>query len=172
MKAGTLQLLAHKLWATRETKCLSIIDRALSLLREEEDLPEMEIELNRRLYFCLLAASRELYPDDEIAPVTECNNQPDPDDEARAKLNESDRTFSGFFWTVTNRTLRTAAGSSSSNASVLGNLPAPIGCSISTTAHTALRDSGTQIGHTRSSCRAVRWSATGKAWTKRTCFWR
>jgi hypothetical protein len=40
MKAGTLQFLVHKLWATRETKCLSIIDRALSLLQEEEDLPE------------------------------------------------------------------------------------------------------------------------------------
>jgi hypothetical protein len=97
MKAGTLQVLAHKLWATRETKCLSIIDRALSLLREEEDLPETEIELNRRLYFCLLAASRELYPDDEIAPVTECNNQPDPDDEARAKREQKRPDFQWIF---------------------------------------------------------------------------
>lgn len=97
MKAGTLQLLAHKLWAAREAKCLSIIDHALSLLRDENDLPETEIELNRRLYFCLLAASRELYPGDEIAPVTECNNQPDPDDEARAKREQKRPDFQWIF---------------------------------------------------------------------------
>ncbi|MFN7923876.1 MAG: hypothetical protein U0Q16_27485 [Bryobacteraceae bacterium] len=48
------------------------------------DLPESEVELNRHFYFCLLEASRELDPDDEVAPVAEGNNQPDPDDEARA----------------------------------------------------------------------------------------
>jgi len=85
MKSGTLRVMAQKLWAKREAKCLSIIERALSLLREADDLPETEVELNRQLYFCLLEASRELYPDDEIAPVTECNNQPDPDDEARTR---------------------------------------------------------------------------------------
>jgi hypothetical protein len=97
MKAGSLYLLAHKLWAAREEKCLSIIDRALCLLREEDDLPETEVELNRRLYFCLLAATRELYPDDEIAPVTECNNQPDPDDEARAKREQKRPDFQWIF---------------------------------------------------------------------------
>ncbi len=97
MKGGTLQLLAHKLWAAREAKCLSIIERALSLLQDDDDLPETEVELNRRLYFCLLAASRELYPDDEIAPVTECNNQPDPDDEARAKREQKRPDFQWIF---------------------------------------------------------------------------
>lgn len=72
-------------WATRETKCLSIILKALEQLRELPDLPKSEVDLNRHFYFCLLEASRELYPEDEIAPVAECNNQPDPDDEARAK---------------------------------------------------------------------------------------
>jgi hypothetical protein len=97
MKAGTLRLLAHQLWATREGKCLSIIERALSLLRHADNLPETEVELNRRLYFCLLCASRELYPDDEIAPVAECNNQPDPDDEARAKREQKRPDFHWIF---------------------------------------------------------------------------
>lgn len=97
MKGASLQLLANNLWATREAKCLSIIKRALSLLREADDLPETEVELNRRLYFCLLEASRELYPEDEIAPVTECNSQPDPDDEARAKREQKRPDFQWVF---------------------------------------------------------------------------
>jgi len=97
MNARTLQPLAHKLWARREAKCLSIIEHALSLLRTTDDLPKTEVELNRRLYFCLLAASRELYPDDEIAPVTECNNQPDPDDEARVKREQKRPDFQWIF---------------------------------------------------------------------------
>jgi hypothetical protein len=52
-----------------------------------------EIDLNRRFYFCLITASRELYPDDEIAPVSECNNQPDPDDEARVKREQKRPDF-------------------------------------------------------------------------------
>jgi hypothetical protein len=76
---------SHGLWATREEKCLSIIAEALKRLRDTPNLPETEVELNRHFYFCLLEASRELYPEDEIAPEVECNNQPDPDDQARAK---------------------------------------------------------------------------------------
>src|SRR5579885_1301599 len=78
-------LSSGNLWAAREAKCLAIIAHALKKLRDVPDLPESEIELNRHFYFCLLEASRELYPDDEIPPVAESNNQPDPDDEARAK---------------------------------------------------------------------------------------
>jgi hypothetical protein len=73
------------LWATREAKCLSIIAEALTRLRNSPNLPEAEVELNREFYFLLVESSRHLYPDDEIAPIPECNNQPDPDDEARAK---------------------------------------------------------------------------------------
>ena len=97
MKAQTLQLQAHKLWATREAKCLSIIERALSLLRQADSLPETEVELNRLLYFRLLTASRELYPDDEIAPIMECNNQPDPDDEARARREQKRPDFQWIY---------------------------------------------------------------------------
>ena len=84
MMAPNLRRLSRRLWAKREAKCLSIIERALTMLFGEEDLPVTEIELNRLLYFHLLRASRELYPEDVIPPVTECNNQPDPDDQARA----------------------------------------------------------------------------------------
>ena len=58
---------------------------ALMLLRLRPGLPETEVQLNRELYFCLLTANRELFPENEIAPVPECNNQPDPNDESRAK---------------------------------------------------------------------------------------
>jgi len=81
-EAGPL-LRSRRLWVERENKCLTTLDRALVLLRLTQDFPETEVELNRCLYLCLLAASRELYPQNEIAPVMECNNQPDPDDEAR-----------------------------------------------------------------------------------------
>jgi hypothetical protein len=64
--------------------CLAILERALLLLRTEQGLPEAEVDLNRHLYFCLVAASRELYPTDPVAPISECNNQPDLDDESRA----------------------------------------------------------------------------------------
>src|SRR5277367_6760555 len=77
-------LKSRGLWAKRESKCLAILERALLLLQLETDIPEAEVDLNRRLYFCLLTASRELYPNDDMAPLPECNNQPDPDDEARA----------------------------------------------------------------------------------------
>jgi len=85
MSASGPSLHSHGLWATREAKCLSTIAHALKRLVNTLDLPELEVELNRHLYFCLLEVSRELYPEDEIAPIAECNNQPDPDDEARAK---------------------------------------------------------------------------------------
>lgn len=85
MRVRTLQRLTSNLWATREARCLSIIERALTMLRESDDPPETEVDLNRRFYFCLLTAGRELYPDDVIAPITECNNQPVAEDEVGAR---------------------------------------------------------------------------------------
>ena len=90
-------LTSLNLWAARQAKCFAILARALMNLRQFENLPETEVELNRRLYFCLLTATRELYPEDEIAPVTECNNQPDPDDEARAKREQKRPDFQWVF---------------------------------------------------------------------------
>ena len=75
---------ALRIWAKREGMCLAILERGLLLLSSEKGLPVAEVDLNRRLYFCLLIASRELYPTDDVAPVSECNNQPDSDDESRA----------------------------------------------------------------------------------------
>jgi len=72
-------------WNKRTRKFLAILNRALELLQMETHLPTAEVELNRKLHFCLLQATRELYPTEEIAPSQECNNQPDPDDEARAR---------------------------------------------------------------------------------------
>ena len=78
------RLKALRSWAKREGMCLGILERALELLRMEEGLPEAEVGLNHRLYFCIITASRELYPADKIAPMAESNNQPDPDDASRA----------------------------------------------------------------------------------------
>jgi hypothetical protein len=80
-------------WATREAKCLSTVVRALTLLRQTQKLPQSEVDLNRQFYFCLLTASRELYPESEDAPISECNNQPDPDDEARVKREQKRPDF-------------------------------------------------------------------------------
>ncbi|MFZ0771584.1 MAG: hypothetical protein WCA49_15495 [Candidatus Sulfotelmatobacter sp.] len=93
MSGSGPQLFSSSLWATREARCFSIIGRALVLLRQIQDLPETEVDLNRHFYFCLLTATRELYPEDQIAPITECNSQPDPDDEARAKREQKRPDF-------------------------------------------------------------------------------
>jgi hypothetical protein len=87
------QLRSTRLWATREARCLAIVERALTLLGQVQNLPMQEIDLNRQLYFCLLKASRELFPKDQLAPLTECNNQPAPDDEVRAKREQKRPDF-------------------------------------------------------------------------------
>ena len=141
---GTLQLLAYKIWATREAKCLSIIEHALSLLRRVEELPVTEVELNRQLYFRLLTASRELYPDDEIAPVTECNNQPDPNDEARAKREQKRPDFQWIFLDRYEPDPQRSSREFVVDARALANHRVPIGCSIETTAVMASQDSAIQ----------------------------
>lgn len=84
MNAKGPSLRSLTLWAKRTARFLAILERALGLLQMETDLKIAEVDLNRQLYFCLLRATRELYPEDEVSPSQECNNQPDPDDEARA----------------------------------------------------------------------------------------
>lgn len=90
-------LKSRNLWAKREAKCLAILERALLFLRKEGNLPEAEVDLNRRLYFCLLSAGRELYPNDDIAPMSECNNQPDPNDEARTAREQKRPDFQWIY---------------------------------------------------------------------------
>jgi len=91
------RLLSQNLRGKHQARCLLTLERALRLLRQSEKLPESEVELNRQLHFCLLQASRELYPENEIAPSTECNNQPDPDDEARVKREQKRPDFQWIF---------------------------------------------------------------------------
>lgn len=86
-----------RLWNRRENMFLAILDRALMLLRNDRGLSESEIELNRELYKCLLEASRELYPHEDISPLLECNNQPDPDDVTRATREQKRPDFQWVF---------------------------------------------------------------------------
>ena len=74
-------LKSRNLWAKREARCLAILEQALLSLRKETNLPEAEVDLNRRLYFCLLKAGRKLYPNEIVSPILEGNNQPGIDDE-------------------------------------------------------------------------------------------
>jgi hypothetical protein len=90
-------LRSRNFWAKREAKYLAILERALLLLRAKASLPEAEVDLNRLLYFCLLKATRELYPHDEVAPTPECNNQPDPDDEARSTREQKRPDFQWIY---------------------------------------------------------------------------
>jgi hypothetical protein len=77
--------------------CLAILERALRLLSAEKALPESEVDLNRLLYFCLLTASSELYPRDPVAPISECNNQPDPDDISRVAREQKRPDFQWIY---------------------------------------------------------------------------
>jgi hypothetical protein len=77
--------------------CLGILEGALLLLRKQGDLPETECELNRRLFFCLLEANHKLFPKNDIAPISECNNQPDPDDETRTAREHKRPDFQWVF---------------------------------------------------------------------------
>ena len=93
-----MSLLSNRLWARHERHYFMAFARALALLRTKESLPTEEIGLNRELYFCLLKANRELDPDGQYPPpMTECCNQPDPDDEARAKREGKRPDFSWGF---------------------------------------------------------------------------
>jgi len=77
--------------------CIAILERGLLLLSSEKGLPEAEVDLNRRLYACLLEAQRELYPRDTVPPVPECNNQPDLDDESRAAREQKRPDFQWIY---------------------------------------------------------------------------
>ena len=97
MSVAGPSLRARNYWRKREAQFLAVLKQALVLLRRENSLPEAEWDLNRRLYFCLLEATRELCPKDGIAPTQECNNQPDPDDEARARREQKRPDFQWIY---------------------------------------------------------------------------
>ncbi|MBF8254377.1 MAG: hypothetical protein HW373_1072 [Deltaproteobacteria bacterium] len=90
-------LLSRSLWTKRTARFLAILERALQLLGCQTALGSAEVALNRRLYWCLLEASRGLYPAEDCAPSPECNNQPDPDDQVRAKREDKRPDFQWIF---------------------------------------------------------------------------
>jgi hypothetical protein len=88
-------LLSSNLWASREAHFTRVVLRGLEILATRAPSGN-ENAINREFYFCLLRASRELDPEGIYPPpVTECCNQPDPDDPARA-ANEAKRP--DFTW--------------------------------------------------------------------------
>jgi hypothetical protein len=97
MHAGVPRIRSNQLWRNREAKCLAIIARALTIFRQLGSFPDSEVELNRKFYFCLIAASQELFPDDEVAPVAEGCNQPDPDDDARVRREQKRPDFQWIY---------------------------------------------------------------------------
>ena len=84
-------------WTKRITRFLAILERALQLLGRQTGLETSEVSLNRRLYWCLLEASRELCPAEDCAAALECNNQPDPDDQIRARRENKRPDFQWIF---------------------------------------------------------------------------
>jgi len=77
------------LWANHETRVLEVFTLALKLLQMSPPAADLEQEnkINRRLYFYLLQANRELQAANrgfDWPPIYEGSNQPDADDETRA----------------------------------------------------------------------------------------
>ena len=74
-------------WGKHEDRVLQVLTIALRRLARESDLPTQENPINRKLYFCILRAIRELRTqgiDLMSYPIYEGNNQPDASDEERA----------------------------------------------------------------------------------------
>jgi len=78
-------------------KFLAILERALQLLGAQVELPRLEVDLNRKLYFFLLAATAELCPSELLAPAQEMCNQPDPDDQSRASREQKRPDFQWIY---------------------------------------------------------------------------
>jgi len=75
-------------WKEHERLVLRVLTIALRRLAQERDLPAGENQINRKLFFCILQAIRELHEQgiDLIScPWYEGNNQPDVSDEERAE---------------------------------------------------------------------------------------
>ena len=74
-------------WENHERRVLAVLVLALQRLAANNTLPSKEDPLNRRLYFCILEAIRELSQQGvrfTTYPMYEASNQPDADDEERA----------------------------------------------------------------------------------------
>ncbi|RCS41249.1 hypothetical protein DTL42_22025 [Bremerella cremea] len=80
-------LLDIRYWENHERRVLEAITLALNKLSREETLPQNEDRLNRKLYFYILEAIREMSQRGmrfTTYPMYEANNQPQVDDVERA----------------------------------------------------------------------------------------
>ncbi len=84
---GRPLLTSIDLWGNHERRCLRILRDALELLEPPGD-NEREVDINRRLYFCLVRASHAIAAGGSgetlPAPVPEARNAPSATDEERA----------------------------------------------------------------------------------------
>jgi hypothetical protein len=86
-------------WEKHERRVVDILLLALSILRNNDILPQSEVLLNRKLYFCLLEANKKMKNSgceyfDHI-PTPEGHNPPDPDDELLAVR---ENKIPDFYW--------------------------------------------------------------------------
>jgi hypothetical protein len=91
------------IWTRHEKRVLEIFKLALKMLREESSLPDKEDELNRKLFFLVRRANRDLENQNQGIewPLNyESNNQPDADDVTRS-TREAKRP--DFQWGVRDR---------------------------------------------------------------------
>lgn len=91
----------EEFWKKFEDSILEIIQLALEILHEKDNLPLKEDELNRVFYWCLVEANYQLQKKErgrESPPIYEGNNQPFYDDQERAAREHKRPDFQ---WSIT-----------------------------------------------------------------------
>jgi hypothetical protein len=81
-------LLKKDIWGNHEKRVLTIFRLALEMLQKNQELPQSEDELNRKLCFFVRYANQQLTISNqgiEWPCMCEANNQPDAVDSIRAK---------------------------------------------------------------------------------------
>ena len=84
-------------WSNHEGRVLEVFTFALQLLTQESNLPAQEIEINRKLYFCIHRANRVMSKENRgllCPPSYDSKNAPDVDDNERAKREDKRPDFS------------------------------------------------------------------------------
>ena len=79
-------LLKKDIWGNHEKRVLAIFRLALEMLQKNQELPQSEDELNRKLCFFVRYANQQLTISNqgiEWPCMYEANNQPDADDSIR-----------------------------------------------------------------------------------------
>ncbi len=85
-------------WGNHEARVLKVFELALRLLREEDDLPPKEEAINRKLYFCIHRANRQLNDPLSGPPVYDGKNAPDASDEVRTQREDKRPDFVCSFY--------------------------------------------------------------------------